>query len=108
MVFDAYRKGDFVAQKIIEKRLGVLLSTLERAAELYNGGCEVVFGGGLTKEREVIEKHLLNSHFNIHFADNPPIFGAANRCIRLICEPEKSFTKTFEKTYNDIIMNGEK
>lgn len=108
LVFNACRSGDDVADKILKNRLDVLLSTITRAAELYGGGKHVVLAGGLISEREIIEKHLSSSPFEIHFPTLPQIYGAANRCIRAIGVPCLDFTDNFEKTYQEIKAKGEK
>lgn len=108
LVFDAYRAGDSAACKIIKNRLDVLISTITRASELYGGGGHVVLAGGLIHEREIIEKHLSGSPFEIHFPSLPQIYGAANRCIRELGAPPPDFADNFEKTYKAIKEKGEK
>lgn len=108
LVFDAYKKGDAAAQRIIEKRLGELLLSLETARSMYNGGRDVIFTGGLAAQREIISEYLSDFDFRIHFTDLPPIYGAANRCLREVGLPGSDFKENFKKSYYAIRNKGEK
>lgn len=99
LVFEAYKTGDEVAAEILEKRVGYLVFSLQRAAELHGGGRHVVLGGGLTTQRQILEKFLPRGHFEFHFPTLPPIYGAARYCAIKCGEISENFGKNFEITY---------
>ena len=99
LVFEAYAVGDKVAKEILERRAENLISSLKKAKELYGGGRHVVLGGGLTSQRQILEKFLPRGHFEFHFPTLPPIYGAARYCAIKCGEISENFGKNFEITY---------
>ncbi len=99
LVFEAYKMGDKVAAEIIGRRTSYLISSLHRAAELHGGGRHVVLGGGLTAQREILEKFLPDKPFEFHFPKLPPIYGAARYCAIMCGNQSESFKQNFENTY---------
>ncbi len=98
-VFDAYDGGDAVAYRIIERRIGHLISSLLRAAELHGGGRHVVIAGGLSKRRDVLEKFLVGVPFEFHFPTLPPIYGACRYCAIKNGGLLENFEESFKNSY---------
>lgn len=102
-VFDAYRMGDSVAKEILQHRADVLTHFLDTATKRHDTGTRVILAGGLLRDRSIVMELLKNANYEFIIPDLPPIFGACNYAARMLGEPPQSFTKTFEKTYTEII-----
>ena len=89
--FEAYRKGDEVAKRIVErnmKRLTELIHAAEKRS--FDGlNTDIIISGGLIKDGDIIEKYLrqqLGENRRIIFPDLPQIYGAAIAALKLCHE----------------------
>jgi len=101
-VFDAYRKGDGIARRILRIRADILMQTLDSATTLYDTGNRVILAGGLTRDRDIVMELLQGSGYEFIIPTLPPIFGACHYAARMLGEPAQTFEKNFESTYAEI------
>lgn len=107
--FEAYRKGDAVAKRIIERnmeRLGQLIKAANKCS--FDGqNDDIVISGGLVKDADIIEECLktqLDKNQKLIFPDLPQIYGAAVATLKFCHEDASSidmseFHKVFAEDY---------
>lgn len=86
LVFDYYDKGHAAAISIIEKTVDRLAFLINQASVGGDCGNSIVIAGGLIKRKDILEKVLaqkLRYKKRIVFANQPPIYGAAVKCVKL-------------------------
>ena len=101
-VFEAYRMGDGVAQKILEKNAAQLALLINTAAERYDCGTDVVIAGGLVAENGILEKFLkpkIRKGLHLIFSAKPPICGAAAGGCRSVGILRPEFKENLYKNY---------
>lgn len=84
-VFKAYSKGDQVAADIIDRNIGRICYLINKAHQLYDCGDIVVVSGGLTSEKNILDKYFekyKDKNLKIIFNDIPPVVGAAVCCAK--------------------------
>lgn len=107
--FEAYRKGDEVAKRIIERNMKSLAELIQAAKKCsFNGlDTDIIIAGGLTNDRDVIEKCLrqhLGENQRIIFPDLPQIYGAAIAALKFFSNDFSAidieeFHKVFSEEY---------
>ncbi|MBQ8575913.1 MAG: hypothetical protein IJ447_07710 [Clostridia bacterium] len=79
VLFEAYKKGDSEAAKILEQNLEETARIISSAAKHLNGDKKIVLCGGLCNQAEIIEpiiKKHLNEEYNLIFSTEPMVNGA--------------------------------
>ncbi len=94
LVFEAYKNGDIVAKRIIERNMAVVAEKIEYAASLLNQDkVKVVIAGGLTKESSLIgliqSKMKAPQKYTIETLSEPPVNGAVKLAKKLYTKGEK-------------------
>lgn len=101
-VFEAYRRGDAVAEQILEKNSRQLALLINTATERYDCGTDVVIAGGLTAQEEILRKFLqqkVKKGLRLIFNQRPPICGAATGGCRTLGVLNPEFKGNFYKNY---------
>lgn len=101
-VFEAYRRGDPVAEQILQKNAEQLALLINTAADRYDCGNDVVIAGGLTAEKEILRRFLqpkMKKEYCLIFNQQPPICGAATGGCRTLGVLNPEFKENFYKNY---------
>ena len=108
-VFEAFDKGDKVAQNIIDKSIFELAELINNALQKYECSKEVVLSGGVTTRQDVVipylEKYCKGVNFSV--TELPQIYGAAIYCRKKIGQTDNEFKMNLKKQYK-IYLEGEK
>ncbi|MBE7047023.1 MAG: XRE family transcriptional regulator [Ruminococcaceae bacterium] len=105
LVFEAYREGDTVSEKIIRKSTDHLAELINLASEKCDCGNTCIISGGLTKAKDILEKFLkenIKKDIIIIFPEFPQVYGAALKCMSLFGPTEYDedlFDKNFKEKY---------
>ena len=95
MVFRFCDSGNEVAIAIVMQTAERISELINRAHESGNCGNTAIIAGGLTSRKDILEPMVrknLKSGIQLVFADQPPIFGAAVKCMKL-------FSNNFDKEF---------
>lgn len=101
IAFDAYKKGDKTAQKIVRESIIYLADTVNHALKETNCEKNVVISGGLTAYSEILNKILnekLISGVKVMIPELPQIYGACLSCLNL-CKMSDCATEEFEENF---------
>ncbi len=101
MVFEFYDKGNRAAKEIVGRTASRLAVMINKAHKSYACGNLAVIAGGLTSRRDILEPLIrkeVHSSIRLVFPDEPPILGAAVRCLKLFGESVdmSAFKKNFK------------
>ena len=105
MVFEFYQKGDPVAVGIVTKTVDRIADLIMRVSREYDCGSDVVFSGGLTSCKDIIEPMLkarIDERLRLIIPHMPPVYGAAIKCVKLYYG--KIDIEVFEKNFHDGII----
>lgn len=105
-VFEAARRKDAVAEAILDKNADLLAKQINTAARRYDCGQDVVLAGGLTAQKEVLERKLLprlDPGLRLLFNEKPQICGAAVGSCRILGRENPNFKETFYQNYLQIL-----
>lgn len=100
IVFEMCERGNPVAVDIVTKTVGRLAGLINRAYEGGPCGNTAIIAGGLISRKDILEPMLrksVNADVDLIFADQPPIYGAAVKCMKLFGEnfDRESFFNNF-------------
>ena len=105
VVFEAYRKGDEDAIRIIDESAKALANLLNAGVELYGAEPIAVASGGLfTHYTDIMSEHIKKySNVKLIIGGLPPIYGAC-KSARLMASSviSDSFYDNFKKTYEGV------
>lgn len=107
LVFEAYREGDTVSEKIIRRSTDHLAELINLAFDTCDCGNTCIISGGLTKDKDILEKFLkenIKKDIIIIFPEFPQIYGAALKCMSLFGPTEYDedlFDKNFKEKYSE-------
>ncbi len=79
VAFEAYKRGDVVAEKIINRNLSETAKIINTAKSNFNDSVSIVICGGLTNEKEIIRDILpryLSSGVSFEFLQQDIVYGA--------------------------------
>ena len=101
MVFDFYDKGNAAAKEIVGRTASRLAELINQAHRSFDCGNLAVIAGGLTTRKDILEPLIrkeVHSNIRLVFPDEPPILGAAVRCLKLFGESVdmSAFKKNFK------------
>ncbi len=102
LAFEAYGQGDENAKKIIDQNAERLIFLITQAAKQYQCRKKVIISGGLACGNPVFQKVLLEKirkEFEVVFATEPQICGAAAGCRRMLVKNDEEFLTTFKANY---------
>lgn len=102
IVLQAWDEGDAVAAQILQKNMDRLAFLINSAVEKYDCGEDVIFAGGLTARRDLLEKLLfpkIAPHLKPVFASLPQIYGACICCVRQFGQQKDGFEENFSISY---------
>lgn len=102
IVFEAYRKGDAVAHKIVEENVRDIATRIMAAKQKYDCGSTAIVAGGITKQKDILLPFLekeTKGEVTILFPDMSPIYGACIEGCNLYSTPGKDFKKNFSEDY---------
>lgn len=111
IVFEAYSKKDKVAEKILERNFSKVAYLINHAYKEYNCDGKVVLSGGITKNKDIVEKFLKNkvdSEIELIFPDMPQVYGACRMCCSAFSNMENDFEENFKTDYVSMVINDEK
>lgn len=101
LVFEAYRKGDSVAENIVERNAEEYAKILNRMAELLNEDeGKIVLAGGMWKEFDIIMKHThkyLRHNLKFIIPVVPPVYGALIQAAQNVGVLGTEFTYNLQK-----------
>ncbi|MBE7041922.1 MAG: XRE family transcriptional regulator [Ruminococcaceae bacterium] len=106
VAFEAYQQKDKNAKEIIEHNAESLAFLINRAAEQYPCGKQVVLSGGIVCGNPEFQMALLEKiekEFEVLFANEPQICGAALGCYRMLKKTDSSFLNRFKKHYKKFL-----
>lgn len=89
IVFELCGRGNPVAIDIVTKTVGRLADLINRAYEGGLCGNTAIIAGGLISRKDILEPMLqkrVSADVDLIFADQPPIYGAAVKCMKLFGE----------------------
>lgn len=99
--FDAYSKGDKVAEKILDESVGQMTDILKYALDTYKCDNNVVLAGGLLNNgvlADLLERNM-GSAVRFVIPELPPIYGACVKACQSYGEMKDDFFENFKKTY---------
>lgn len=102
IVFEAYRKGDVVAHKIVKENVCEISKRILAAKKKYDCGNTAIIAGGITKQKDILLPFLekeTGGEVKIIFPDMSPIFGACIEGCKMYSTPSKDFKKNFSEDY---------
>lgn len=100
MVFNFCDRGNEVAINIVSKTADRISELINRAYESGVCGNTAIIAGGLTSRKDILEPMLrkkVSGDIDMVFADQPPIFGAAVKCMKLFAKEfdDEAFSSGF-------------
>lgn len=101
-VFEAYKKGDTEAEKILEKNFSCMAEFINSAYKKYCCDATVVISGGITSNKEIFKKFLKNkidSEIKLVFPEMKQIYGACRNACRVFDKFCEGFDDNFKKYY---------
>lgn len=105
IVFEAYRKGDKIAENILSANAERIAFIIDRAIQVYDCGRTVIIARGVPEQNciliPMIEKFMKNT-VNFIVPDYPPIYGACIKCMELCEMQNEDFEKNFKNDYSII------
>ena len=110
IVFEAYKEGDSISEEIIRKSATHLANLINIASEKCDCGNTCIISGGLTKDKDILEKFLrenLKKEIRVIFPEFHQIYGAALKCLSLFGPDEYDeclFDKNFKEKYSERII----
>lgn len=108
LVFEAYRRGDAVAENIVERNAEEYAKILNRMAELLSKDeCKIVLAGGMWKESDIILKHTrkyLRHDMKFIIPVVLPVYGALIQAAQNVGVLETEFTNYLKK---DLMKSGD-
>ena len=105
VAFEAYRRGDATAARIIDESARALAELLNAGVELYGAEPIAVASGGLfTHYTDVMREHIERySRVKLIIGVLPPVYGAArSACLLCGVETPESFYENFKNTYGGL------
>ncbi len=103
VLFEAYRKGDREADRILRENVRRIAHVLDRAYEEYGCGDTVIFAGGIASNQGDLLFPLISEYLkhpmNLMAPKRPPIYGACLECVRTYSEEHEEFPERFMKEY---------
>ncbi|MBO4429000.1 MAG: XRE family transcriptional regulator [Clostridia bacterium] len=111
IVFEAYEKGDAVAERIITENADRLAFLINRAHEIYAPVEKtLILSGSLYRNRVFLEavKKRLKYDFDVFLSDYPPVYGACVMCCRLCGADETKIAENFRAEYAKTNTEDEK
>lgn len=101
-VFEAYRRGDKEAERILEKNMEYIVRLIQQVEEKYNCDNTVVLSSCLHTYAdsmiEILERKGLKGH-RFYVPEFPQIYGACLRCAELCGIDDESFRENFKINY---------
>lgn len=105
-VFEAYRRGDKVAEKILEKNMGYIAHLIQRAEEQCDCDNTVVLSSYLQSYEdsmvEILERKGLKGH-RFLVPEFSQIYGACIRCAEMCGVEQELFQESFKLNYREFI-----
>lgn len=108
-VFEAYSKGDKVADEIIYRNVSRLYYLIKKTHQMYDCGNIVVVSGGLVSQKKVLSAYFEkfnNEKLKFIFNEIPPITGSAVCCVKKFCDEVKDipdFRRKFMESYSNYL-----
>lgn len=102
LVFEAYERGDKVAEEILSRNMARVAFLANHAFDTYDCGNTLVLAGGLTAREDMLQKLLypkLRNGIVPVVASLPQIYGACVCCMASFEECLPGFRENFEKSY---------
>ena len=103
IVFDAYKDGDAVAERIIDENADRVAFLINKACEIYSPVNQtVILNGSLYFNQaflEAVEKRL-KYNLKVFLSDYPPVYGACIMCCRLCNTDETKIAENFRSEYS--------
>ncbi|MBR2375302.1 MAG: XRE family transcriptional regulator [Clostridia bacterium] len=106
LVIEAQEKGDETAREILFESFRRLAIQIHAAQDLYDCGNTVLFSGGLSSRKEIIQSFLvpqLRKDTKLIIPDAPPVYGACVCASKLLSAtpPTEEFKKNFLQTLHN-------
>lgn len=105
IVFDAYKKGDEVAKRIVGKNVDRLALMINRGARSLKDGSKVILSGGLMVNSEIFIKLLkekIAKPLEFYVPVLPQIYGACVLCCKMCGVKNEKFPEKFKDDYDKI------
>lgn len=102
IAFEAYKNGDKLAEKILEKNSDVFAELINHAAKQYKDYNTVVISGSIITKSEIylnLLKKKTNKKLKLVIPTHPQIFGACVKCAQMCGIPLDKLKKNFMKYY---------
>ncbi|MBQ4630064.1 MAG: XRE family transcriptional regulator [Clostridia bacterium] len=99
--FEAYRKGDETAKKIVSESIEWMANIIVHAIEVTNCPKTVVISGGLTANADILHDVIgkcIPGDVKIIIPDMPQIYGACLMCLKE-CKMSSCATEEFEEKF---------
>lgn len=106
-VFEALKKGDGIAKKIVEESTSRVAHIINTAYTQNTDCTQVVLAGSLYKNSYFYDsvKSKLKKDLQCTVAEKPQVYGACILCLKMMGYPTNGLKKNFDKEYN-LIMRG--
>ena len=102
VVFEAYRKGDSDAERIIDENAKALADLMNAGVEIYGANPSAIASGGLFKNYTDIMCDNIKKYSKVRLitCDLPPIYGACkSACLMINSAVPVNFYDNFKNTY---------
>ena len=103
VAFEACRQGDATAKRIISENTKRLAYLITQAEQRYHCEKKVIVSGGIACGNPEFQENLLEQlggEFEVLFATEPQVCGAAFACVKMLEAGKETFLSTFKKNYN--------
>ena len=103
VIFEAYSRGDAVAEKILRSNVERIAHVLNRIYEEYGCGDMVIFSGSVVNNQSDIVFPIINEYLKYPMTLTapglPPILGACIECVRTYGKESEDFVQRFMREY---------
>ena len=106
IIFEAYRKGDAEAERILHENLRRIAHVLNRIYEEYQCGDTVIFSGSVVSNQSDVVFSVLRRYLKyplqLTAPGLPPILGACIECVRTYAQESEDFAERFMREYSQM------
>ena len=105
IAFDAYARGDALAEEILRKHAEYLANLIQKASKLYDCGTVLVLAGSIFTKTPVFRNLMLESlpaDIQVEIPAQPPVYGACLLACELCGIDPAPFARQFAKDYESL------
>ena len=105
IAFDAYERGDQVAERILREHAGYLADMIGKAAKMYDCGKVLVLAGSIFTKAPAFRRLMLEAlpgDMQVEVPTQPPVYGACVLACELCGVDSAPLAKYFEEQYAEL------